>query len=121
VNAPAVDETYAWREEAGPYRDLILDTLARRGYELRDCLQTERILTPLDLSRGSGAWRGALYGASSNDRLAAFRRPHNRSKEISGLYFVGGTTHPGGGVPMVTLSGKVTADLVLEDLARSSV
>jgi phytoene desaturase len=119
VNAPAINKTVDWREEASLYRDLILDKLARRGYELRDVIQSEQIVTPRDLSSSSGAWRGALYGASSNDRLAAFRRPHNRSKEIPGLYFVGGTTHPGGGVPMVTLSGKVTAELVLENLSKS--
>jgi phytoene desaturase len=118
INAPAVGERYDWREGASQYRDLILDRLAQRGYELRASIRSEQILTPRDLAQGSGAWRGALYGASSNDRLAAFRRPHNRSKDVSGLYFVGGTTHPGGGVPMVTLSGKVTADLVLEDLAE---
>jgi phytoene desaturase len=119
VNAPAVSEAYDWRSQASHYRDLILDKLAQRGYDLRAAIRSEQILTPLDLAQGSGAWRGALYGASSNDRLAAFRRPHNRSKNITGLYFVGGTTHPGGGVPMVTLSGKVTAELVLEDLASS--
>jgi len=120
VNAPAIGSAFDWRQEANHYRDLILDRLAERGYELRDAIQSELVLTPLDLAQGSGAWRGALYGASSNDRLAAFRRPHNRSKDVPGLYFVGGTTHPGGGVPMVTLSGKVTAELVLEDLARSA-
>ena len=116
VNAPALNDNYRWEEVAGGYRDLILDRLTERGYEIRDVIGAERVLTPTELSYQSGAWRGALYGASANDRLAAFRRPHNRSQEIQGLYFVGGTTHPGGGVPMVTLSGKVTAELVLEDL-----
>jgi phytoene dehydrogenase-like protein len=77
------------------------------------------VLTPHDLAEGSGAGRGALYGASPNSRWAAFKRPHNRAKQIQGLYYVGGTTHPGG-VPMVTLSGKVTAELVLEDLSASA-
>ncbi|MGD2048081.1 MAG: phytoene desaturase family protein [Chloroflexota bacterium] len=117
VNVPAVSEEYDWDLLANAYRDLVLDKLAQWGYELRDAIRVERVLTPIDLARGSGAWRGALYGASSNHRLAAFRRPHNRSQDIQGLYFVGGTTHPGGGVPMVTLSGKVTAELVLEDMA----
>jgi phytoene desaturase len=116
VNAPAINDRYRWEETAGHYRELVLDSLARRGYDLREAIQSEQILTPVDLAQNSGAWRGALYGASSNERLAAFRRPHNRSPAIRGLYFVGGTTHPGGGVPMVTLSGKVTADLVLEDV-----
>jgi phytoene dehydrogenase-like protein len=66
----------------------------------------------------TGARRGALYGASSNYRLAAFRRPHNRAPDVGGLYFAGGTAHPGGGVPMVALSGQVAARMALADLAH---
>ncbi len=117
VNVPALNEATDWEREASGYRDLILGRLADCGYDIRDHIGVERILTPVDLTHRSGAWRGALYGASSNARLAAFRRPHNRAKGVRGLYFVGGTTHPGGGVPMVALSGKVAAELVLEDFA----
>ena len=95
----------------------MLDRLADFGLEIRPFIQVGRLLTPEDIARQSGAWRGALYGLSSNTPLTAFRRPPNRAGDLPGLYFVGGTTHPGGGVPMVMLSGKVAADLVLEDLA----
>jgi phytoene desaturase len=76
------------------------------------------VLTPVDLAAMTGAHRGALYGPSANSKWTAFRRPHNRCADVRGLYFAGGTTHPGGGVPMVTLSGKVAAELVIEDAAR---
>jgi hypothetical protein len=46
--------------------------------------------------------------------LTAFRRPANRSRLIQGLYFAGGSTHPGGGIPLVLLSGKISADLIAE-------
>ena len=82
-------------------------------------LDFEEILTPLDMEQRTGAFRGALYGASSNSRLAAFRRPHNRSEQVKGLYYCGGTTHPGGGVPMVTLSGKVAATLTITFFSSS--
>jgi phytoene desaturase len=118
VNAPPLGDAYDWTEEAAGYRDLVLERLAGSGYDVRDHIQVERIWTPLDLAQDSGAWRGALYGASSNSRLAAFRRPHNRAKGIPGLYFAGGTTHPGGGVPMVTLSGRAAAQLLVEDLVH---
>ncbi len=58
--------------------------------------------------------RGAS-GGSSNSRWAAFRRLHNRAAEVRGLYFCGGTTHPGGEVPMVMLSGKVASQMLIED------
>ncbi|MGF1506217.1 MAG: phytoene desaturase family protein, partial [Anaerolineae bacterium] len=97
-------------------RDLILKCLAGWGHDLTGRIAAEHMLTPVDIERLTGARFGALYGASSNNRWAAFRRPHNRAPDIKGLYFAGGTTHPGGGVPMVALSGKVAADLVLQDL-----
>jgi phytoene desaturase len=116
VNAPAVGSAFDWDRQRDAYRDVVLETLARFGHDPRGRIVSERVLTPADLERGSGAWRGALYGASANSRWTAFRRPHNRSADFRGLYFAGGTTHPGGGVPMVTLSGGVAAGLVLEDL-----
>lgn len=117
VNAPALDSSFDWRDYAPAYRDRVLDVIERFGLRVRQHIVSETILTPLDLQTMSGAFRGALYGASANSRWTAFRRPHNRSADIPGLYFTGGTTHPGGGVPMVTLSGRVAADMVLDDLS----
>ncbi|MCA9919267.1 MAG: hypothetical protein KC445_15010 [Anaerolineales bacterium] len=118
VNAPPLDDRYDWHANQQAYRDRILQKIADFGFDVREHIVAEQVLTPHDLAEGSGAWRGALYGASPNSPWAAFKRPHNRSKQIEGLYFAGGTTHPGGGVPMVTLSGKVAAELVLEDLQK---
>ena len=115
VNAPAVDARYAWESQAGAYREQVLARLAAFGVEVRDRIRSEVLLMPDDLQAMSGAWRGALYGASANSKFTAFRRPHNRCPDVRGLYFAGGTTHPGGGVPMVTLSGGVAAKLVLAD------
>ena len=117
VNAPALGEHFDWATQAADYRERVLAALGRFGFDLRGRFLSERMLTPVDLERMSGARRGALYGLSSNDRFNALRRPHNRAPDIRRLYFAGGTTHPGGGVPMVTLSGKVAARLALEDLA----
>jgi len=115
VNAPPTGSAFDWEQNAGAYRDRVLELLAQRGYDLRGRIRTERVLTPHDLERLTGARRGALYGWSSNNRFAAFRRPHNRAADVKGLYFAGGTTHPGGGVPMVMLSGKVAAQLIVKD------
>jgi phytoene desaturase len=91
--------------------------LADYGFDIRSHIQVERMITPTDLAKQTGAWRGALYGVSSNTPLTAFRRAHNRASDVGGLYFVGGTTHPGGGVPMVMLSGRVAANMVLQDIS----
>ncbi len=115
VNAPPLGDAYDWEQKSGEYRDHVLNKLAARGYDVRDKIRTERVLTPLDLERLTGARRGALYGASSNSKWTAFKRPHNRAPDVTGLYFAGGTAHPGGGVPMVMLSGKAAARMIAED------
>ncbi len=115
VNAPALGSQFDWEQGRAGYRDLVLERLAASGFDVRDRIRSEQVLTPVDIERMTGARRGALYGASSNNRFAAFLRPHNRAAGIKGLYFAGGTTHPGGGVPMVTLSGRVAAAMVMDD------
>lgn len=112
INAPALKPNQAEPDFAA-YRDKILARLAAYGFDARGHIRAERMLTPRDLERLTGARGGALYGASSNDRFNALRRPHNRAPDVRGLYFAGGTTHPGGGVPMVTLSGKVAAQMAI--------
>ena len=115
VNAPALGPQWDWSREAPRYRDRVLNTLAARGLDIRGSIEAEHLLTPADIEQRTGARRGALYGISSNSPLAAFRRPHNRAPDVEGLFFAGGTTHPGGGVPMVMLSGKLAAGYVVED------
>lgn len=115
VNAPALSSQFDWAQGRAGYRDLVLQRLADFGFDIRARIRIERMLTPVEIERMTGARRGALYGSSSNNRFAAFLRPHNRAAGIRGLYFAGGTTHPGGGVPMVTLSGRVAAALLMND------
>ncbi|MCS7010435.1 MAG: phytoene desaturase family protein [Anaerolineales bacterium] len=115
VNAPAADGRFNWDVHKEDYAELVLRRLAERGFDVRGRLRVRRIVAPPDLERLNGARRGALYGVSFNDRFAPFKRPANRCSEVDGLYFVGGTTHPGGGVPMVMLSGKVVAEMIAGD------
>lgn len=113
VNAPPLGPEYDWSRSN--YRETILSRLADFGFDVRERIRSERVVTPVDLERLTGARRGALYGVSSNNPMAAFRRPHNRAADVRGLYFAGGTTHPGGGVPMVALSGQAAARMLLAD------
>jgi phytoene desaturase len=118
VNAPALADgpgAWNWEAQADAYRRQVLELLAERGFDLSGKIEVSETWTPRDIACQSGARRGALYGASSNNRWAAFLRPHNRDPHVGGLYYAGGTVHPGGGVPMVTLSGQAAASLLLED------
>jgi len=116
VNAPrhgtgpgAVD----WRAPgvAESYADGLLDLLAARGLAVRDRVLWSQTLSPADLEERTGAVGGAIYGTSSNGASAAFLRPANRSP-VPGLFLVGGSSHPGGGLPLVTLSAQIVAGLV---------
>jgi phytoene desaturase len=88
--------------------------LKNSGFDIEDNIVNESILTPDDFYQKYRSNKGSIYGISSNSRMTAFRRPANRSREINGLYFVGGSAHPGGGIPLVMLSGKLASDLILE-------
>lgn len=79
---------------------------------LEDCIVEERVRMPQDIARETGSWQGALYGAASNNALSAFLRHRNRSTDIEGLYFCGGSVHPGGGIPLCLLSARITAELI---------
>lgn len=122
VNAPYLTAKSNWPLKAAAYRERILDVLARypqAGLEdLREHIVCEEMLTPEDFWQKYGANRGSIYGLSSNAHMAPFSRPGNRSKEIGNLYFVGGSTHPGGGVPLVTLSGKIVAELIEKSVSH---
>lgn len=118
VNAPPLGRAFDWQRDGDGYRSGVLATLAHRGFDVRSRILTEAYLTPEDLARRTGAWRGSLYGSSSNQALNALRRPPPRDRTVRGLYFAGGTTHPGGGVPMVTLSGGVAARMLQQDIGR---
>ena len=91
--------------------DRVLEGLARRGVELRDRIEVLHTLSPSDLAQRYRAPGGAIYGTSSNGRRAAFMRPSNMTR-YPNMFLVGGSSHPGGGLPLVTLSARIVADLV---------
>jgi phytoene desaturase len=116
VNAPPVSSRFRWEREEQAYRDLVVRALERAGLvDLHHHIRFERRMTPLTFMRDYHAWRGAIYGPASNSKTAAFLRPPLRSPDVRGLYFVGGSTHPGGGIPLVLLGGRAVAHAVTHD------
>ena len=79
--------------------------------EMEKLIEVEHILDPVGIESSTSSYRGALYGAASNNKLAAFMRHPNFSPRIKNLYFTGGSVHPGGGIPLCLLSAKIVADL----------
>ena len=115
VNVPYMRWQVNWDFEAVPYRNVIVRKLEKFGLEnLSESIEFEEFITPEDFEDIYRANKGSIYGISSNGILSAFRRIPNKSKDIENLYFTGGATHPGGGMPLVLLSGKMAADLILQ-------
>jgi phytoene dehydrogenase-like protein len=115
VNAPSHDPSHGVDWDAPGlrerYADRVLEVLARRGVEVRDRIRWREVRTPADLERATASPGGAIYGTASHGARAALLRPSNRSP-VRGLYLVGGSAHPGGGLPIVALSAAIVADLV---------
>jgi phytoene desaturase len=102
-----------WSKIIADARENISRKISRMlGTDINRYIACEAILDPISIEERTSSSQGALYGNSSNNRYAAFLRHSNKSKSIKNLYFCGGSVHPGGGIPLSLLSGKITADLV---------
>ena len=99
-NQPGLKENYA---------DQILQTLAARGVDVTNRITWQAASSPADLERNTMAPGGSIYGTSSNGMRSAFLRPENVTK-IPNLYLVGGSSHPGGGLPLVGMSAEIVAN-----------
>jgi len=80
--------------------------------DIEKAIVCEEILTPENIEQKTFSYQGSLYGSSSNNRNSAFMRQANFSSKIKGLYFCGGSVHPGGGIPLVLSSAQIVADLI---------
>jgi phytoene desaturase len=112
ANAPATGRADQPWAEAARLRELCLSRLDKVVPGARLRVLAER--TPADWAR-QGAPGGSIYGFLPHGRFGPFRRPKLRG-DAPGLFFAGGGTHPGGGVPLVMLSGRFAAALVREHL-----
>jgi diapolycopene oxygenase len=113
VNAPYTSARTNWQTEAASYRDSIIEKLEKFGLkDLEKSIEFAQIITPEDFEKKYRANRGSIYGVSSNGIFSAFLRVPNKAKDVENLYFAGGATHPGGGIPLVLLSGKMTAEMI---------
>ena len=111
VNVSADPETID--AEIPTIRRAVLDKISRTlGHSISNLIETESILTPRDIENRTSSWRGALYGP-----VPTMRSPHFSATEIvrskcKGLYFCGGSVHPGGGIPLCLLSARIASELI---------
>jgi 1-hydroxycarotenoid 3,4-desaturase len=119
VNAPPTGDGHAYAHaEINTCKERMIARLERCGLVLGEQVQAIAT-TPADFHRMFPATGGALYGQASHGWMSSFRRPGQRTR-IPGLYLAGGSTHPGPGVPMAALSGRLAAASLLADLDSTS-
>ena len=112
INTPA-DHGQDWTQIVSRLRSHIITNISKRlNVDLKNLIVCEEVLTPPDIESKTQSYMGALYGASSNDTMAAFLRHPNFSNRIKNLYFCGGSVHPGGGIPLCLLSAKIVDELI---------
>ena len=112
INTPA-DHGQDWTQIVNRLRSHIITNISKRlNVDLKNLIVCEEVLTPPDIESKTQSYMGALYGASSNDTMAAFLRHPNFSNRIKNLYFCGGSVHPGGGIPLCLLSAKIVDELI---------
>ena len=105
-----------WDQIIKEVRAQIINKLSiRLGVNLSDHIVCEQVLDPISIESNTSSSQGALYGNSSNNRYAAFFRHANFHNQIKGLYFCGGSVHPGGGIPLALKSAAIVSHYVLKD------
>ncbi len=111
--APGLDDSEERRQQ---YREFVLDDLAENtGVDLRNRIVLEESFSVSDFAARYNAYNGTALGLAHTLRQTALLRPGHRSSAVDGLYYTGGFTTPGIGVPMCLISGQQAAEAVIED------
>jgi phytoene dehydrogenase-like protein len=97
-------------------KDFILSKVKDKvGINLSELIIYEKILTPRSLESKTGSFNGSLYGDNQNSLISIIKRKKNRDNKLKNLYYVGGTVHPGGGMPLALRSGMIAAKKIINE------
>lgn len=117
INAPG-NTGQDWDHLIPQVRDLTIRKLSRiLKRDIASLIRFEDYLDPRRIESRTSSYQGSLYGAGSNNTFSAFLRHPNFSSAIEGLYFCGGSVHPGGGIPLCLMGAQITSQLIKEDYA----
>lgn len=117
---PHLKANVDWKVKAKEYRNSIVNYLEKRYMpNLSKHIVSEHHIDPLHFEGTLNSYLGSAFSVEPILTQSAWFRPHNKSEDISNLYFVGAGTHPGAGLPGVMSSGKIVARQVAEDVMGS--
>ena len=117
ANAPANDGDTWDEEQTSEARRRVFARLRASGFpDIEDEIVVSEMWTPRKLATRYLMPGGAIYGTHSHGWRKAFLRPGNRDAKYKNLYYVGGSTHPGGGTPTVLLSAQITSELIARNV-----
>ncbi|MCX7743831.1 MAG: phytoene desaturase family protein [Flavobacteriales bacterium] len=112
INAPHI-AGQDWDQLIQQARKHILGKLTRiLGTPIEPLIEAEWIFDPRQIENRTSSYLGSLYGTSSNSMMAAFNRHPNFTSRLKNLYFVGGSVHPGGGIPLCLSSAKIVSQII---------
>jgi phytoene desaturase len=112
INTPS-KKKIDWDQYIEKARQIVIQKISKvLKTDLLSLIVNESILDPRTIESKTMSYEGSLYGTSSNSKYAAFLRHPNFHKKLKNLYFVGGSAHPGGGIPLCLLSAKIATDHV---------
>jgi len=112
INAPA-NQKQDWAEIKSKAKVQIINKLNRvLNVDIEPMIKTENSLDPIRIEEKTLSHGGSLYGTSSNSMQSAFLRHPNFSNSIKDLFFLGGSVHPGGGIPLCLQSAKIVSQLI---------
>ncbi len=115
VNVPNLLDYNNWSDEfKESYKEKIFTKIEKSGFKIREYILNSKILTPCDLAQMYGTEYGSLYGLASDSLNLMMKRPKNKSSKYKNLFFACGSSHPGGGVPLCFLSGKIVSKLIVK-------
>jgi phytoene desaturase len=107
----------AWAKEKEPFKHKVLDLVTQRTpmKDLRDQIEVERVITPLDWEQKGLIYLGATFNLSHTFSQLLYLRPRNRFEELRNCYLVGGGTHPGSGLPTIYESARISSNLICDE------
>ena len=118
INVPP-DAGQDWEQVISEARQNIISKISRMlKIQIENLIEFEQVESPQTIEKSTMSWKGALYSNHSNSRYSAFLRHSFKHKTLKNLYYVGGSVHPGGGIPLCLASAAI-ADREIKPVASS--